>query len=77
MAAVKFDANSPEFTMFNEYWKFVQDFYIPEDSDEFWDAFVKAQSDFTDKYIDGLGRYLSNAFVCYLEDKLKEIRKNG
>lgn len=72
MAAVKFDAKSPEFIMFNEYWKLVQYFYTPENTDEYWQAFVKAQAEFLDKYPDGLGRELSKALLIYLEKKAKE-----
>ena len=78
MAGTKFSKDSVEFKMFTEFWKILQDYYIPENSDEYWESFIKVQNEFIQKYDHELCRELSKLLVNYLEAKMKrEVKDNG
>lgn len=77
MAGTKFSKDSVEFKMFTEFWKILQDYYIPENSDEYWEAFVKAQGEFIQKYDHELCRELSKLLVNYLERKNTDVVKHN
>lgn len=50
MASVKFVKGSPEWYMFQDYWKLCQKFWIPENNDKYWDDVVKESREFLQKY---------------------------
>ena len=75
MASVKFNKDSPEFKLLNEFWAFLQKFYIPEDTDEYWQAFIVEYDEFIRRHPgDELARQLLKAFQIYLEKQLKIIQ---
>ena len=74
MARVKFEKNSCEWYMFQDYWKLCQKFWIPENSNEYWDAVIKETNDFYKKYKDiELAKNISLAFFNTLSDISKKI----
>lgn len=78
MAGVKLDKDSVEFQMFNDFWKMFQEFYEPDDSDEYWDGFIKAANDFLVKYKSHtLARMLTRLLDNYFTEKLKLKREHG
>lgn len=77
MRGTKFSKDSVEFKMLNDFWKLLQEFYYPDESDEYWEDFVKAQGEFRNKYNNDLGIILSNSLVYYLENKKKKGEENG
>jgi len=50
MASKRFVAGSDEFEMFKDFYKLVQDYYITEDTYEFWEQLLKDMNDFIRKY---------------------------
>lgn len=50
MSAVKFSKGSDMFCMFGDFYKLCQSFWEPENNDEYFERFVQAQSEFTQKY---------------------------
>lgn len=75
MASVKFNKDSPEFKLLNEFWVFLQKFYIPEDTDEYWQSFIAEYDEFIRRHPgDELARQLLKAFQIYLERQLKIIQ---
>lgn len=73
MQGVKLGKDSIEFQMFNDFWKLFQEFYYPDRSDEYWDAFIKAMEDFLVKYKKStLARYLTRLLANYFEEKMKK-----
>lgn len=49
MASKKFGKGSPEWNMFQDYWKLCQEFWIPEDTDEYWEQFIDSGNNFLEK----------------------------
>ena len=45
-----FEKGSEMFSMFMDYWKLVQDFWIPEKSDDYWNDLVKKENELYAKY---------------------------
>lgn len=50
MASVKFQKGSKEWNMFRDYWNLCQKFWIPEDSEEYWNLVLKESIEFKKKY---------------------------
>ena len=74
MASVKFQKGSEEWMMFQDYFKLVQDYYIPEDTDEYWEEVIREVDIFAKKYQGNvpLARGIALAFVTTLEEELKK-----
>ena len=69
-----FDKNGVERKMFADFYKMCEDFWIPEDSDEYWKSVSEAADNFVRKYknVHPMAYHLSVAFVCGLEDLFRE-----
>lgn len=50
MAAKKFLKGSEEWLMFMDFWKLCQEYWEPEDSQEYWKEMSKAAMAFDEKY---------------------------
>ncbi len=50
MAEKKIVKGSEEWLMFRDYWNLCQKFWIPEDSEEYWDFVIKESIEFKKKY---------------------------
>ena len=71
MAQVRFEKQSEEWLMFREYFEIVQRFYLPEESDKYWEELHDALTTFGNEY----GRFakkLALAYMNEMESKLKD-----
>lgn len=50
MSEKKFLKGSEEWMMFMDFWNLCQKFWIPENSDEYFEKFAKSQEIFTKRY---------------------------
>ena len=77
MAEVKFTKDDPEFKILNEFWALLQRYYIPEQSDEYWEALIADVNKFLEGNPQALARGLSKFLTTYLENKMKGRLENG
>lgn len=78
MASKRFEKGSEEWQMFREYWALCQQFWEPEDNDEYWDKVVDATGEFYKKYKannDLFARKIALAFIDTIEEKSKQVQK--
>jgi hypothetical protein len=72
----KFSKNSIEWRMFGDIYQLVERYWMPEDSDEYWQAVVDSVDKISDKYNNTSAQLFVNiilsAFVEYLQTKMKE-----
>lgn len=72
MAEVKFQKGSEEWLMFQDYYKIIQKYYIPESKDSYWDAVVEEMDAFCKKYQQVLlARKIAMAFLKTMEEVIK------
>lgn len=73
MAEIKFQKGSEEWLMFQEYYKIIQKYYIPESNDSYWDSVVEEMDGFCKKYQQvPLARKIVMAFLKTMEEELKK-----
>ena len=60
-----------EFQMFSDYYKIYQDFYEPEDNDNYWQELIRAVDEFYKKYKTKLAKDLSIAYINSREEVYK------
>ena len=60
-----------EFQMFADYYKMYQDFYVPEDNDNYWQELIRAVDEFYKKYKTKLAKDLAIAYINSREDIYK------
>lgn len=60
-----------EFQMFSDYYKIYQDFYEPEDNDNYWQGLVRAVDEFYKKYKSKLAKDLAIAYLDSREEVYK------
>ena len=72
MASKRFDKDSEEFKFFADFWKMVQAYYVPEDSDEYWDSLLSASALMGKKYQGKLYKCMIQGFLDYAEAMNKE-----
>ena len=71
MAEIKFQKGSEEWLMFQEYYKIIQKYYIPESNDSYWDSVVEEIDGFCKKYQQvPLSRKIAMAFLKTMEEEL-------
>ena len=73
MANKRFEKGSEEWEFFQEFWKFVQDNFIPENNQKYWDDLTETASNIDAKYSTKLSYYMINSYLEYLDDKSKEV----
>lgn len=61
-----------EYYMFNALWTMMKKYYIPENTDEYWQSVVNAHKEFCKKYPSKLALDLSTAFINDLQRRSKE-----
>ena len=71
MAGKQFDRDSEEFKFFAEYYKFVQKYYIPENTDPYWDDMLAEANLMYQKYHIDYCREIIMATIGFLERKGK------
>lgn len=73
MAEIKFQKGSEEWLMFQEYYKIIQKYYIPESNDIYWDSVVEEMDGFCKKYQQvPLARKIAMAFLKTMEEELEK-----
>lgn len=74
MAAKKFLKGSEEWMMFMDFWKLCQDYWEPEDNQEYWKNSSESIMSFARKYESMIfARIIALAFMDYLETKAKQM----
>ena len=75
---MKIEKGSPEFQMFQEFWGLRQKYHDSDNTDEFWDGFIKEVSLFIDKYKhEDFGVFVSEIGSAMLDDVERRYKKNG
>jgi len=75
MASVKFEKDSLEWCMFQDYWKLCQELWVPEDRDEYWSWVVKRVSEFMEKYENmDLAKKIALGLLDTLEEKERNLQ---
>ena len=77
----KLDKSTKEFQMMQEFWRIWQEYYIPEDNDEYWKKLVEEADAFTRKYNETLelslqGGTASHLMMAVLTDIEKRFKDN-
>lgn len=75
MASKRFEKGSEEWLLFMDFWKICQQFWEPEDNDEYWEQVIDATNKFFEKYKANnkiFSLKIVMAFVDTLEKKMKE-----
>lgn len=75
MASQRFEKGSEMFFMFQDYWKLVQKFYIPEDNDQYWADFHESVNDFYRRYHTEYAKSLATSFIDELDRKWEMMQK--
>ena len=65
-----------EYEIFNDYWKIVKEYNIPEDADEYWESLINAGNAFCNKYDSQYARDLVLAFIASRETMWKSLKKS-
>lgn len=60
-----------EFQMFSDYYKMYQDFYIPEENDNYWESLARAVDEFYNKYKTNIAKELALAYLDSREELYK------
>ena len=68
MTGIKFEKGSKEFAFFAEFWKMVQKYYIPEDTDSYWDELIAEAAQLKKKYDGRFYHYMIQGFMNYAEE---------
>lgn len=71
----KFEKGSEMYFMLQDYWKLIQDFWIAEEDDEYWNALVGEVDKFYRKYQTKFAKALVFALLDKLENDYKEMTK--
>lgn len=79
MARETFQKGSDMWVTWQDIYKFCQDNWIPEDTDEYWETLIKEADDFINKHEDNT---FAREFVLwftnkYMHNKFKEMKNNG
>lgn len=67
----KLEKQDKEWQMFNDYYKIYQDFYVPEDNDEYWETLVDVSCEFANKYNTNFAR---NIIIEYMESRERILK---
>ena len=65
-----------EYELFNDYWKIVKEYNIPEDADEYWTGLINASDEFCKKYDSQYAIDLVLAFMASRETIWKNLKKS-
>ena len=65
-----------EYEIFNDYWKIVKEYNIPEDADEYWESLINAGDSFCKKYDSQYAIDLILAFITSRETMWKSLKKS-
>lgn len=71
-----FKKGDDEATMFSDFCIFVQEYYIPEENDDYWTKLVDAMHKLDAKHKSPLLRKLLFAYLDYIEDKYRDMKRS-
>ena len=76
MASFDFKKGSRERQFFSEFWDLCQKYWIPEQSDEYWESVINKTDALNEKYKDvhPAVSEIITGFICGLEKKYKEMK---
>lgn len=76
MASKAFSKDTKEREMFVEFWEICQKYWIPEQSDKYWESVINATDALNEKYKDvhPAVSEIITGFICGLEKKYKEMK---
>ena len=75
MAKKNFGKGTEEWMMFVEFWEMCKSFWIPEDTDEYWNELVQKSNEFAEKYKDAIPGNLSvKLAIAFCESKDIELK---
>ena len=71
-----FDKNSDEWNFFKELYQLVEKYWIPEDTDSYWESLVLMTDDLNNRYkhLSPIVPYMIAGFISGVEIKSKEMR---
>lgn len=72
MARVKFQSQSEEWYMFQDFWKLCQEFWIAETNEKYWIDLVDAVQEYTKKY--SYNDFAIKIAIAFLNSR-EEIRR--
>lgn len=72
MAEKRFGKGSEEWTMFTDYWQFVQKYYIPEPQDAWWEELISEADKLARKY--GNTQYIRDLIFAHTNDVERRFR---
>ena len=61
-----------EYEIFNDYWKIVKEYNIPEDADEYWESLIYTGDEFVKKYDCQFAHDIMLAFIGSRDALLKK-----
>ena len=70
MASQKFEKDSEEWKMFMDFWQLCQRHWIPDSSEEYWQAFTDETNEFYKKHPDTFSRALGNVLHKEMEKRM-------
>ena len=65
-----------EYDLFNDYWKLMKEFNIPEDAYEYWTELINASDEFCKKYDCQYAMDIMLAFIKSRETIWKSLKKS-
>lgn len=79
MANAKFEKGSKEFSWFGDFWRIVQKYWIPEDSDCYWDGVTTDINKLYEKYksndkMERFTKAIGVRFIEFLEEESRDGR---
>lgn len=74
MAAQRFEKGSEEWQMFMDFWQLCQKYYVPEETEEYWQSVIDGGNAFIKKYNTSFARGLFMAFHMEIERKMKDVQ---
>lgn len=77
MASMKIPKDSPEWGIWGDLWKMLQEFAVPEDTDAYWGKLVQRAHEIDQKYQGNTLAQQGALMICsYLDAKYKEQKRN-
>ena len=72
----KFNKDSWQWKFFQEYWKFVQKYYIPEATDEWWEDVIAKADELYKKYPDDFAKKMVRTFLEDIDSRSTNGKKD-
>lgn len=75
MAIANYCRGTLMFEKFQDYWKFINNFGIAENTDEYWEALMEAANNLGNKYCkNGKDAFLVDLIMAFIDEKEREIK---